>query len=88
MTSPYLQLPLRGLEDVLSSRRAEGSPLPILVGMPETPEAAALCLLVMLLDRRGEAAAASETEILDLYRQCIRAANGRWGETEPASWRQ
>jgi len=87
MTSPYLQLPLRGLEDVLSCRRAEGSPPMVLVGMPDTPEAVAFCLLLMMLEQRGSAAA-TEAELLGLYDKCQRAANARWSDTEPAPWRQ
>jgi hypothetical protein len=86
MSAPYLQPPLRGLEDVFKTRAEEREgPAIALAGMPETPEAVALCLLVMLLDRRG--APASDAEVLDLYRQCTHAANGRF-ETEPAPWRQ
>jgi hypothetical protein len=87
MTSPYLQLPLRGLEDVLNGRRAEASPPLVLVGMPETPEGVALCLLMMILERQG-GGVMGEAELLALYGRCARQTNARWSEADPAPWQQ
>lgn len=46
---------------------------------PETPEAVALCLLLLILERRGAEPGCNQpasTQLLDLYVECLNAAIG------------